>query len=85
MHHASVSSEGLKKEPFGGGVWRCAERHAPERSEPGRSDGGVCKNSFSVSAGPGLGAEADIFCVGSDLNSELESQSLNLGLHSPAL
>lgn len=75
----------VSRSPLGVGCGDGQKDMPRKDPSPGRSDGGVCKNSFSVSAGPGLGAEADTFCVGSDLNSELESQNLNLGLHSPAL
>ena len=48
---------------------------------PGRNDAG----RTSLCAGPGLSAEADIFCVDSDLNLEFEGSSLNRSLPSPTL
>ena len=88
MCSAPVSYESPKKETFRsrergvGGGGRDRQKDTPWKDlSPGRNDAG----RTSLCAGPGLGAEADTFCVDSDLNLELEGSSLNRNLPSPTL
>lgn len=67
-----------------GGAWGGGNRQkdTPWKDlSPGRNDA----VRTSLCAGPGLGAEADTFCVESELNLEFEGWSLNLRLPSPTL
>ena len=71
---------GVERGAWGGG--RDRQKDTPWKDlSPGRNDAG----RTSLCAGPGLGAEADTFCVDSDLNLELEGSSLNRNLPSPTL